>query len=80
MDVTLGILQKPWPKTPDERQQMHIDAIRRAAELLRSAMHAAEGSNPPGDQEEHIWMSRRMATSATQLEIAEMFAVKAALE
>jgi hypothetical protein len=43
-------------------------------------MHAAEGSNPPGEHQEHTFQSRRMSIAATQLEIALMMARKAALE
>jgi len=78
--VTLGSLQRPWPKSPDERQQKHVDAVREACELLRSVMHQAEGSADPGEHQEHHFASRRMAIAATHLEIAEMFAVKATLE
>lgn len=78
--MTLGSLQQPWPKVPTTAQEVRINAIREAAELLRMVMHQGEGSIDPGEHQEHIFTSRRMAIAATHLEIAEMMAVKAALE
>jgi hypothetical protein len=63
-----------------ERQQHHLEAIQAAGEALYEAMHFAEGSNPPGEHQEHVFMSRRMSIAATQIEGALMFARKAALE
>jgi hypothetical protein len=78
--MTLGKLQQPWPRVPDERQVKHIANIRDACEILRAVMHEAEGSTQAGDHEEHHFSTRRMSIAATHLEIVEMFAVKAALE
>lgn len=77
--MSLGTLQN-GPKQPTENQRMAGLRIAEACELLRSYMHAAEGSTDPGEHQEHIWQTRRMSIAATQLEIAEMMAVKAALE
>jgi hypothetical protein len=63
-----------------DRQVVHMAAIADAAETLYAAMHAAEGSTPPGEHQGHTFMSRRMALASTYLEIAVMFARKAALE
>lgn len=63
-----------------ERQQHHLDALTAAGEGLYDAMHAAEGSNPPGQHQEQVFLSRRMSIAATHLETALMFARKAALE
>jgi hypothetical protein len=63
-----------------ERQEHHLDAISEAGAALYNAMHAAEGSNPPGQYEEQIFLSKRMNEAATLLELALMMAHKAALE
>jgi hypothetical protein len=63
-----------------ERQQHHLDAISVAGEALYEAMHYAEGSIPPGEHQEHIFMTRRMNVAHTHIETALMFAKKAALE
>jgi hypothetical protein len=63
-----------------ERQQHHLAAITAAGETLLDAMHAAEGSNPPGQHQEHTFQSRRMNIAATHLETSLMYARKAALE
>jgi hypothetical protein len=78
--MTLGSLQRAWPRTPTENQEMHMARISEACELLRSYMHDAEGSSAPGEHQEHIFQSRRMAIAAIHLETAEMFARRAALE
>jgi len=78
--MTLGKLQQEWPKLPTANQNKHIADIRAAIEMVRAMMHDAEGSAQAGDNEEHVFMSIRMNKAATHLEIAEMFAVKAALE
>ena len=49
-------------------QQMHLVRITEAADALRDAMHAAEGSTPPGDHQEHVFLSRRMNIAATHIE------------
>jgi len=63
-----------------ERQRHHLDAISLAGEALYEAMHYAEGSIPPGEHQEHIFMTRRMNIAFTQIETALMFAHKGALE
>ena len=63
-----------------ERQQAHLEALTEAAEALYDAMHFAEGSASPGEHQEHVFGSRRMAIAATHLEAALMFARRAALE
>lgn len=63
-----------------ERQQHHLEAIQSAGEALMEAMHWAEGSSPPGQHQEHVFLSRRMNIANTHLEIALMMARKAALE
>jgi hypothetical protein len=63
-----------------DRQNHHLAALTAAGEGFYNAMHAAEGSNPPGEHQEHQFQSRRMSIAATQLEIALMMARKAALE
>jgi len=63
-----------------ERQERNLDAISIAGEALYEAMHWAEGSNPPGEHQEHDFQSRRMKIAATHIETALMFARKAALE
>jgi hypothetical protein len=78
--MTLGSLQRAWPRTPTENQEMHMARISEACELLRSYMHDAEGSAAPGEHQEHQWSTRRMTLAADYLEIASMMAVKAALE
>jgi hypothetical protein len=63
-----------------ERQQQRLDNLDEAAELLFDAMHHADGSQSPGQHQEHTWSSRRMSIAATHIETALMFARKAALE
>lgn len=63
-----------------DRQQHHLAAITEAGEGLYSAMHAGEGSNPPGEHQEHTFQSQRMKRAADLLEIVIMLARKAALE
>lgn len=63
-----------------EHQVHHLEAINEAVEKLRAAMHAAEGSSEPGEHQDHQWGGRRMSIAGTYLEIAVMFAHKAALE
>ena len=63
-----------------ERQQHHLEAITAAGEALLEAMHWAEGSVPPGEHQDHVFLSRRMNIAQTQLETCLMFARKAALE
>jgi hypothetical protein len=70
----------PIHKEPTERQQFHLKELTEAGELLYATMHAAEGSAPPGEHQEHIYLSRRMAVAATHLETALMFARRAAME
>lgn len=65
---------------PTEFQRMHALRIAEACELVRSYMHAAEGTTDPGEHQEHIFMNERMKRAAGFLEIAEMLAGKAALE
>lgn len=67
-------------RAPDERQLKHVQAIEEAFELVRSVMHQAEGSTDPGQHQQHQWSSRRMSIAATNLETAEMFAIRAACE
>jgi hypothetical protein len=64
----------------EARQKIHLDHIDEAFSELRLTLHAAEGSAPPTEHQEHVWSSRRMSIAATHLEIAEMFARKAATE
>ena len=78
--MTLGSLQEPWPRKPTERQEKHVAVLREAIAMLRQVMHEAEGSQDPGQHQEHVWSTRRMDMAATLLEMAEMFAIKAALE
>jgi hypothetical protein len=77
--MTLGSLQQARTG-PSENQRMHLDRIAEACELLRLYLHEAEGSMPPGEHQEHEFMSRRMKIAAEHLEISEMMARKAALE
>jgi hypothetical protein len=63
-----------------EHQLHHLDAIKEAGAALYEAMHFAEGSNPPGEHQDHEFMSRRMKIAATHIETGLMFARKAALE
>lgn len=63
-----------------DRQRIHLQAIREAAEPLYEAMHNAEGSAMPGEHQEHSFGSRRMSIAATHLETAIMYARRAALE
>lgn len=64
-----------------DRQALHLEAIKVAAEALYAALHEAEGSAiPDGPVRDHQFGSRRMAMAGTYLEIAVMFARKAALE
>jgi hypothetical protein len=63
-----------------ERQLHHLEAISAAGDVLYEAMHLAEGSTPPGEHQQHEFMSRRMKIAATHIETALMFARKAALE
>jgi hypothetical protein len=63
-----------------ERQLHHLEAISTAGEVLYEAMHFAEGSNPPGEHQEHDFRSGRMNIAAIHIETALMFARKAALE
>ena len=64
----------------EERQKVHLVHLDEAFADLRLTMHAAEGSSPPTEHQEHVWLSRRMSLAATHLEIAEFFAGKAAVE
>ena len=70
----------PIHKEPSERQLHHLDAIQSAGEALYEAMHFAEGSQPPGEHQDHEFQTIRMRTAATYVEIAIMMARKAALE
>jgi hypothetical protein len=79
----------PWPMRQlntetgeplTERHLHHLAAISEAAKPLTDAMHAAEGSTPPGEHALHTWSTRRMQLAADHLEIALMLARKAALE
>jgi hypothetical protein len=63
-----------------EHQQKHLGALWSAAEMLYTAMHAAEGSAHPGDNQPHEFMSSRMRRAADHIEIATLLARKAALE
>jgi hypothetical protein len=63
-----------------EMQVKRLTAIKEAVEPLYEAMHAADGSTPPGEHQDHSWTGRRMAIAATHLETALMYARKAALE
>lgn len=63
-----------------ENQQHHLEQINDAAELLYNVMHMAEGTQPPGEHQEHQFQTRRMSIAATHLETAVMYARKAALE
>lgn len=62
------------------RQLGHLAALADAADGLHDAMHAAEGSLPPGEHQEQVYQTRRMSIAATHLETALMFARRAALE
>lgn len=68
------------PAGLSERQQHHLAAIRAAGEALLEAMHWAEGSTPPGQHQDHVFVSRRMNIAATQIEIGVLMAIKAAME
>lgn len=63
-----------------DRQKAQLDALTTAGEGLYEAMHLADGSMPPGEHQEHVFMTRRMNIAATHLETALMFARRAALE
>jgi hypothetical protein len=63
-----------------DRQVKHLAELKEAVEPLYEAMHAADGSSPPGEHQEHTWASRRMSIAATHIETALMYARKAALE
>ena len=64
-----------------DNQVHHLDVITAAGEGLYTAMHEAEGSNPPSAPfQEHRFQSRRMSIAATHLETCLMYARKAALE
>jgi hypothetical protein len=63
-----------------DKQLLRLSAIKEAAEPLYEAMHLADGSAMPGEHQDHTWASRRMSIAATQLEMALMFARRAALE
>lgn len=62
----------------EERQKVHLAHLEESFGDLRLTMHAAEGSAPPTEHQEHHWSSRHMSLAATYLEIAQMFAEKAA--
>jgi hypothetical protein len=62
-----------------DNQVHHLAQLKLAAGMLYDAMHAAEGSTPPGEHQDHQFQSRRMSIAATHLETALMFARKAAL-
>ena len=64
----------------EERQKVHLAHLEEAFADLRLTMHAAEGSAPPTEHQEHVWSSRRMSLAAEHLEIAEFYANKAAVE
>jgi hypothetical protein len=70
----------PVYREPSERQAHHLDAIQTAGEALYEAMHFAEGSQPPGEHQDHEFQSPRMRVAAQQLEIALMLARRSALE
>lgn len=63
-----------------ERQQHHLAAIQSAGAALLEAMHWAEGSSPPSQHQDHVFLSRRMSIAATQIELGLMMASKAATE
>lgn len=63
-----------------ENQQLYLGKLKEAAAALYEAMHLAEGSAPPGEHQEHVFMSRRMKIAATHLETSLMYARRAALE
>jgi hypothetical protein len=61
-------------------QNAHLWAIAEAAEALRDVMHAADGSTPPGEHQQHTWSGERMKQAAHYIELGVMLARKAALE
>jgi hypothetical protein len=61
-------------------QAAHLKAIAVAGDALRDAMHAADGSTPPGEHQQHTWSGERMKQAAHYLELSVMLARKAALE
>lgn len=63
-----------------DHQNKHLAALWSAGEMLYTAMHAAEGSAHPGDNQDHIFMATRMKRAAEHLEMALLLARKAALE
>lgn len=62
-------------------QVRHLAALHMAAHPLLAAMHQADGSTEPTvPHHEHTWSSRRMSIAASLVEMAVMFAKRAALE
>lgn len=62
----------------EARQAIHLNHIDEGFAELRLILHAAEGSAPPTEHQEHVWVSRAMSLAADHLEIAEFYARKAA--
>jgi hypothetical protein len=62
-----------------ELQIKRLQLVNEAIEPLLEAMHTVDGSTH-GEHEEHVWSNRLMATAADHLEIAIMFARKAAMQ
>jgi hypothetical protein len=55
-------------------QMRHLELINEGAKTLFEAMHFAEGSAQAGDNEEQIFMTRRMKIANTHIETALLFA------
>lgn len=78
--MTLGKLQQAWSQPTTDLQQMHMDRISEACELLRAYLHEAEGTQMPGPGDKHHWQRRSMMVADDHLSVVEIMARKGVLE
>jgi hypothetical protein len=59
------------------RREQRLTAIEEAAEAFLTVLHtAADGSAPPGEHQEHIFVGERMKLAARYVEIALLLALR----
>jgi hypothetical protein len=62
-----------------DQQKTYLDNIETAKVALFEAMHQAEGSINPGENQEHVFTTRRMNIAKTHIETACLFAREEAM-
>lgn len=62
-----------------DQQITYLDNLRAAKAALFQAMHHAEGSIDPGENQEHVFTTRRMNIAKTHIETAYLFAREEAM-